>query len=61
MYTFIYKFFSFQFNSNLMLWLEETDDNVKPQPIVVDLDLAVLLILNGSGLPVAQLFLQRLL
>ena len=44
-----------------MLWLEETDDNVKPQPIVVDLDLAVLLILNGSGLPVAQLFLQRLL
>ena len=43
-----------------MLWREENNSAVKTQAIVVVLDLFVPLIPNVGGLPVAQLFSQKI-
>ena len=52
--------FSFQCNSNLMLCREETGDSVITQVITIALALAGPLIPHGSGLPISQVFLRRI-
>ena len=60
MYKFIDQFWPFKFNSNLILWWEETDGAVKHWVIAIVAYLVRLLITHGGGLPVDQLFLWRM-
>ena len=60
MYKFIYQLSSFQFNSDLMPWCEETGGNFKHQVINIILALVRLIIPHGGGLPVAQLFSYKM-
>ena len=55
-YNFIYKFSTFKFNSNLMLWWYQNDGAFKPQAITTALDLFVSLIPYFGGLLFDQFF-----
>ena len=60
MYKFIYQSSSFQFNSNLIPWWEETEIDVNLQAILIVLALIRLLMHHGGGLQVDQLFLWQM-